>query len=51
MQTDFLRYRWIELLMFLEKEKLVNLLCDQYCFNYFVIYWVKNSGSIALIMF
>ena len=27
-QTASFRYRWVELLVFLQKEKIVNLLCD-----------------------
>ena len=35
MQTKFFRYRWIELLMYLQKEKIVNLLCDRSMFQLF----------------
>ena len=46
MQTAFVRYRWIELLMFLW---IFYAICT--CSNYLVIYWVKKIASIASIVF
>ena len=51
MQTAFFKYRMIEILILLEKENVLNLLCDLFIFTYFAIYLVKEIGSVVLIVF
>ena len=32
-------------------DRIIDIFGKKICFNYFVVYWVKKIGSIALIVF